>query len=144
MKAPRQDIYNAVIRRMVSEALTARHADFALKHGKDSEEALAAYIRQCAHKLGHVPHQKEVIGWPMLTERFGTWEKALGAAHLPLPRTPGKPEQFAVVVEETRRQKQIYRERKNEKKLRAQQRAAEQARRKKENASRSKAEECVP
>lgn len=127
MKASRQNIYNSVINRMVQEALAAKNEAFAQAHIGDTTEQLAAYIRACAIKLGHSPHQKEVIGWPMLTERFGTWENALDAAGLSLPKTPNNPSQFAIVLEETEEQKRIYRERKAEKKQRAQARAAEQA-----------------
>lgn len=145
MKAPRQDIYNAVIHRMVLEALEAKHDAFALEHGQDTDEQLIAYIRSCAHQLGHPPHQKEIIGWPMLTARFGTWGDALRAAKLPLPRTPNTPSQFAITLEETDIQKGIYREKKRQKKLQAQQRMAAQARRKKEHASVSKKKrETVP
>ena len=70
MKASRQDIYNAVIHRMVQESLTAKHEAFAQEHAQDTTEQLVTYIRACAVRLGHSPHQKEVIGWPMLTERF--------------------------------------------------------------------------
>ena len=62
MKASRQDIYNAVIHRMVQESLTAKHEAFAQEHAQDTTEQLVTYIRACAVRLGHSPHQKEVIG----------------------------------------------------------------------------------
>ena len=125
MKASRQDIYNAVIHRMVQESLTAKHEAFAQEHAQDTTEQLVTYIRACAVRLGHSPHQKEVIGWPMLTERFGTWGNALRVARLPFPRTPNNPAQFALMLDEIEEQKRIYRERKAEKKIRAQKRMAE-------------------
>ena len=133
MKASRQDIYNAVIHRMVQESLTAKHAAFAQEHAQDTTEQLVTYIRACAVSLGHSPHQKEVIGWPMLTERFGTWGNALRVARLPFPRTPNNPAQFALMLDEIEEQKRIYRERKAEKKIRAQKRMAEHARKQKEH-----------
>ena len=136
MKASRQDIYNAVIHRMVQESLTAKHEAFAQEHAQDTTEQLVTYIRACAVSLGHSPHQKEVIGWPMLTERFGTWGNALRVARLPFPRTPNNPAQFALMLDEIEEQKRIYRERKAEKKIRAQKRMAdmaEQARKQKEH-----------
>ena len=133
MKASRQDIYNAVIHRMVQESLTAKHEAFAQEHAQDTTEQLVTYIRACAVRLGHSPHQKEVIGWPMLTERFGTWGNALRVARLPFPRTPNNPAQFALMLDEIEEQKRIYRERKAEKKIRAQKRMAEQARKQKEH-----------
>ena len=131
MKASRQDIYNAVIHRMVQESLTAKHEAFAQEHAQDTTEQLVTYIRACAVRLGHSPHQKEVIGWPMLTERFGTWGNALRVARLPFPRTPNNPAQFALMLDEIEEQKRIYRERKAEKKIRAQKCMAEQARKQK-------------
>lgn len=133
MKASRQDIYNAVIHRMVQESLAAKHEAFAQEHAQDTTEQLVTYIRACAIRLGHSPHQMEVIGWPMLTERFGTWGNALRAARLPFPRTPNNPAQFALMLDEIEEQKRIYRERKAEKKIRAQKRMAEQARKQKEH-----------
>lgn len=133
MKAPRQDIYNAVIQRMVRESLEAKHDAFAQEHARDTDQQLVAYLRGCAQRLGHTPHQKEIIGWPMITTRFGTWGDALRAAKLQPPRTPNTPSQFAITVDEVEVQKRIYRERKSQKKLQAKQRLAEQERRKKEN-----------
>ena len=138
MKAPRQDIYNAVIHRMAQESLNAKHEAFALAHADDTEQELLFYIRSCAYRLGHSPHQKEIIGWPMITDRFGTWVNALRAARLQLPWTPNTPSQFAIMQDEIETQKQIYRKKKVQKKLRAQKRLAEQKRRKKENTPLSK------
>lgn len=134
MKPSRQDIYNSVINRMVREALAAKHNAFAEAHQQDTEQQLAAYIRSCALQLGHTPHQKEVIGWPLITERFGTWGDALQAAKLPFPRTPNTPAQFAIMLDEIEEQKRIYREKKAQKKLQSRQRQAEQERRRKEHA----------
>jgi hypothetical protein len=135
MKTSRQDIYNAVINRMVRESLEAKHNAFAKSHAQDTDQQLIAYIRTCARQLGHAPHQKEIIGWPMITDRFGTWGDALRAAKLQFPSTPNTPAQFAIMRIEVEEQKRIYRERKNQKKVNAQQRLAEQARRKREHPS---------
>ena len=132
MKPSRQNIYNSTINRMVREALEAKHNAFAEAHGQDTDLQLIAYIRGCALQLGHTPHQKEVIGWPFLTERFGTWGDALKAAKLPFPRTPNTPSQFAIMLEEMDAQKRLYREKKAQKKLQSRQRLAEQERRRKE------------
>ena len=133
MKPSRQDIYNSVINRMVRESLEAKHNAFAEAHGQDTDLQLIAYIRSCALQLGHTPHQKEVIGWPFITERFGTWGDALKAAKLPFPRTPNTPSQFAIMLDEIEEQKRIYREKKAQKKLQSRQRQAEQERRRKEH-----------
>ncbi|MBQ9166993.1 MAG: hypothetical protein IJX67_01110 [Oscillospiraceae bacterium] len=133
MKPPRQNIYNAVIHRMVLESLKAKHDAFAQEHAQDTDQQLITYMRSCARQLGHAPHQKEIIGWPMITARFGTWGDALRAAKLQFPRTQNTPSQFAIMLDEIQEQKRIYRQRKSQKKLQAKQRMAEQERRKKEN-----------
>lgn len=130
MKPSRQDIYNAVINRMVRESLEAKNHAFAQEHAQDTDQQLISYIRNCARQLGHAPHQKEIIGWPMITARFGTWGDALRASELQFPRTPNTPSQFAIMLNEIEEQKRIYRERKTQKKLRARQRQAQQAKKK--------------
>ena len=47
----RNDIYDAVINRMVREALEARENEFAEKHGSDSDEALLDYLRRCVFNI---------------------------------------------------------------------------------------------
>lgn len=138
MKPSRQDIYNAMINRMVRESLEAKNNAFALEHAQDTDQELIAYIRSCARQLGHVPHPKEVVGWPMIIERFGSWGDALSAAALPFPRTPNTPAQFMLVIDEIEEQKRIYRKRKSQKKLLTRQRQVECERKKKETAATQK------
>lgn len=121
-KSSRNDIYTAVIRRMVEDALHVREEQFALEHGEDTNEQLAQYLRACAQKLRHTPWPREIDGGTVLRARFGSWEQALEMAKLPLPSTPDKISSFARIQEETERQKMIYREKKAEKKARAQRR----------------------
>ena len=133
MKPSRQDIYSSVINRMVREALETKHNAFAIEHAQDTDLQLIAYIKNCTRDLGHTPHQKEIIGWPLITARFGTWGDALRMAKLSFPHTPNTPSQFAVMLNEVEEQKRIYREKKRQKKIQAQKRLAEQERRKREN-----------
>ena len=70
MKPSRQDIYNSVINRRVRESMEAKQNAFAEAHRQDTYLQLIDYIRSCALQLGHTPHQKEVIGWPFITERL--------------------------------------------------------------------------
>mgnify|MGYP003409728047 FL=1 len=58
----------------------------------------------------------------MIETRFGSWETALAKAKLPMPTTPNKLTGFTRYVEETERQKIVYREKKAAKKQKAQQR----------------------
>lgn len=129
MKPDRNTIYNAVINRMVREALDHKEETFAADHSQDSDETLLLYLRQCADELKHSPWPKEIIGWKYLLERFGDWNEMLKRAQLPMPTTTNKPAAFHLVIEEKRIQKQIYRERKAQKKAKAAERQKQQSER---------------
>ena len=123
----RQVIYQATIRRMVTESLNKKEECFAGEHSSDTDAQLAAYLRKCAADLGYTPHAKEIVGWQYLLERFGTWEQAICAARLKLPTTPNTPSKFQLVLDEYEHQQMLYRQRKAEKKQKHQQRLQEQA-----------------
>lgn len=124
--AGRQNIYEGAIRKMVTQALEAREAEFNKEHAADTDEQLLAYLRQCAAKLQHTPWPLEILGGTVIAQRFGSWEKALLAAGLPRPKGENKPNLFRRVKEEEVRQKEIYRQRKAEKKLLSEQRRIQQ------------------
>ena len=129
----RNDIYEAVIRKMVTQTLEEQETIFEQNHGRDTDEGLILYLRGCAQDLGYSPRYKEVIGWRLLEQRFGGWNAALQQAELvPAVRCPVT--KLPRIIEETEKQKEIYRQRKAEKKLRNRQRLQEQERKKKENA----------
>ena len=123
----RQNIYTAVIRSMVREALAAQEAEFRQQHAADTDRQLLLYLRGEALRLGHSPWPGEITGGSCIQERFGTWKRALTLARLPLPKTADQSGSFARVQEETRRQKDIYRQRKAEKKAQAAQKRIRQA-----------------
>ena len=118
----RNNIDEAVIRRMVTEALEAQEQEFFQTRGADSDGQLVAYLRACAVALGHTPWPREIIGGRTLLERFGTWEAALEKAKLPKPQAPDKLTQFARYQAEVERQREAYREKKAAKKFRTRQR----------------------
>ena len=122
----RNNIYEATIKRMVTEALDAQEREFLLSHGSDTDEQLLTYLRDCTGKLKHTPWPREIVGGSMIEQRFGTWRNAVLKARLPLPNTPDKTACFARMQEETERQKILYREKKAAKKQRAQNRLQEQ------------------
>ena len=127
LRPDRNAIYNAAIKRMVRESLEQKEADFAIAHAQDSDAELLIYLRRCAAELKHSPWPKEIVGWNYLSERFEDWNEMLQKAHLPLPTTPNKISSFQLVIEETKCQKQVYRQRKEEKKAKAAQRRKLQA-----------------
>lgn len=115
----RNQIYDATIRRMVTEAMQAQEDEFRAAHLADEDETLLRYLRDCASRLEHTPWPREIPGGAFLVERFGTWEAARERAGLPPQRTPDKITLFSRYREETCRQQEIYRQRKAEKKARA-------------------------
>ena len=127
LRPNRNAIYNAVIKRMVRESLEQKEEHFSIAHAKDSDAELLTYLRRCAAELRHSPWPGEIIGWKYLTERFGDWGEMLKKARLPMPTTSNKVSSFQLVLEETKYQKQVYRQRKEEKKARAAQRRKLQA-----------------
>ena len=117
---------------MVTEALKEKEASFASEHASDTDGQLAAYLRKCAGELGYTPHAKEIIGWQYLLTRFGSWERAVCEAGLPLPTTPNTPSAFQLVLEEYQRQQVLYRQKKAEKKERHEMRLQKQAQQRKQ------------
>lgn len=128
----RDDIYRAVIRKMVAQALEEQERIFEQIHSQDSDQVLLDLLGKQAATLGHSPKYKEIPGWQLYEQRFGSWNEALAAAGLqqvgkyPVTKLPR-------YIEEENRQKEIYRQKKAEKKLRTQQRLQEQQRKQKES-----------
>ena len=118
----RNNIYEATIKRMVNEALEAQEQEFVRNRNGDSEDQLLDYLRFCASILQHTPWPREIVGGSLIETRFGTWTNALLKAKLPMPITPDKVTGFVRYQEETERQKEIYHQKKAEKKKIAQQR----------------------
>jgi len=118
----RQNIYEATIRRMVQEALEQQEQEFRQQHESDTDEQLLAYLRAWAIRKHHTPWPGEIIGGKYIQERLGSWNRALLLARLPAPKTANQSKSFARVREETEKQKEIYRQRKAEKKVLANQR----------------------
>ena len=133
MPAPsRNDIYEAVIRKMVNQALKVQEQRFEEEHTSDADEALLEYLRACAGELGYAPRYKEVIGWRLLERRFGTWSMALQKAQLnPAAKCPVT--KLPRIMKETEKQKELYRKKKAAKKEKNRKRIQEQVRKKKEN-----------
>ena len=127
----RQNIYEATIRRMVLEALEQQEKMFREEHESDTDTELLMYLRACAIRLHHSPWPGEIVGGKYIQERFGSWNRALLLARLPAPKTANQSKSFARVREETEKQKEIYRQRKAEKKVLANQRRLQQEAKKK-------------
>ena len=130
--AGRHNIYEGTIRKMVTQALEAEEEFFRKEHASDSDAQLLAYLKQWAVKLQHTPWPGEILGGTVIEQRFGSWDHALSAAGLPYPYGENKPAVFLRVEQEEARQKEIYRQRKAEKKLQSQQRHIRQEARRKE------------
>ena len=129
----RNDIYEAVIRKMVNQALEEQESEFERTHEADDDEKLITYLQNCAKELGYSPRYKEIIGWRIIEGRFGSWSEALQRANL-IPASKCPVTKLPRIIEVTERQKEIYRRKKTEKKLKNKQRMEAQIRKKKENA----------
>ena len=128
----RQNIYEATIRRMVTQALEAQEHQFRQEHGTDTDEELLELIRDWAALHGYTPWPLEIPGGSYMAERFGSWEALIDQARLKPPAHPNRTQSFQRFREETERQKAIYRRKKAEKKQLTQKRLAEK-RREREN-----------
>ena len=122
----RHNIYEVAIRRMVQQALQQQEESFREQHESDTDQQLLLYLRAWAVRLHHTPRPGEIQGGSLIQERFGSWERAVLLARLPAPRGLNQQKYFARVQEETERQKEVYRRKKAEKKILAQQRIAQQ------------------
>ena len=107
------------------------HKAFAQERRGASREELIAYVRQCAEKLGHTPYPVEVAGSPFIAGCFGGgWSHVLRAAGL-----PPLPEYIGTVGAdrgaEYRRQLQLHR------RIKAEKRARKEARQKEKQAAKA-------
>ena len=121
----RNEIYEAVIRKMVTQALEDQELEFTRDHAFDTDEQLLDYIRKYAEIFHYAPRYKEIIGWQLMEQRFGSWEEALRRADLRIC-TSCAVNKLPRIQQEVERQKAIYRQKKAEKKERSSQRRMEQ------------------
>lgn len=134
MPAPsRDEIYRAVIRKMVTKALEEQEVAFEESHSEDTNQELLLLLRQQAETLGHSPRCKEIPGWRLYEQRFGSWNASLAFAGL-APCGKCVLTKLPRYLEEEKRQKELYRQRKAEKKLLAEQRRIRQEEKKLESA----------
>jgi len=129
----RNEIYESVIRKKVMQALDEQELQFTRDHAFDSDEQLLDYIREHARVFHYAPRYKEIIGWKLITERFGGWGAAIEKAGLHLSSSCSV-EKLPRIQEEVRKQKELYRQKKAEKKLLSEQRRIQQEARRKESA----------
>lgn len=78
------------IAQRTKDALAVRDAAFAEKNAGTTRAALAQYLSVCAAALGHSPSPTEIDGRAFIEQCFGSWETAMTAVGLPVPRTMPK------------------------------------------------------
>ena len=78
------------IAQCTKDALAARDAAFAEKNAGTTRAARAQYLSVCAAALGHNPSPTEIDGGAFIEQCFGSWETAMTAVGLPVPRTMPK------------------------------------------------------
>ena len=128
----RHNIYEATIRRMVTQALQDQELQFRQAHARDTDGQLLDLVRDWVSVHGYTPWPLEIPGGSYMAERFGSWEALMDLAGLEPPTHPNRAQSFQRFREETERQKAIYRRKKAEKKQLSQKRLAEK-RREREN-----------
>lgn len=133
----RNEIYEAVIRKMVQQVLEEEELQFTRDHAFDTDEQLLEYIREYAKIFHYAPRYKEIIGWKLISERFGSWGAAIEKAGLRLSSSCPV-ERLPRIQEEVRKQKELYRQKKAEKKLLSEQRRVQQEAKQKAAANRKK------
>lgn len=121
----RNEIYEAVIRKMVTQVLEDQEMQFTRDHAFDTDEQLLDYIRKYAEIFYYAPRYKEIIGWKLISERFGSWGAAIEKAGLHLSSSCPT-EKLPRIQEEVRKQKELYRQKKAEKKILSEQRRLQQ------------------
>ena len=133
----RNEIYESVIRKMVQQALDEQELEFTRDHAFDTDEQLLDYIREYASVFRYSPRYKEIIGWKLITERFGSWGAAIEKAGLHLSSSCSV-EKLPRIQEEVRKQKELYRQKKAEKKILSEQRRLQQEAKLREAAKKKK------
>ena len=116
MGTRRNNYYDATICRMVAKSLQEQEDAFLEQHRNDPEASLLRYIQENALRLGHTPHEKEILGSELILLRFGSWQEALCKAGLSPPTTPDRVTHFQRYIQEEKAQKERYAQKKAEKK----------------------------
>mgnify|MGYP001127422703 FL=1 len=78
------------IAQRTKDALAVRDVAFAEKNAGTTRAALVQYLSVCAAALGHSPSPTEIDGGAFIEQCFGSWETAMTAVGLPVPRTMPK------------------------------------------------------
>lgn len=131
----RNEIYESVIRKMVMQELERQELDFTRDHTFDSDEQLLTYLREQAELLHYAPRYKEIIGWKLITGRFGSWGAAIEKAGLHI-NSSCPVEKLPRIRQEIKKQKELYRQKKAEKRLLSEQRRIQQEAKRKKTAKR--------
>ena len=127
-KDRRNQIYESVINKRTTQSLLKQEHEFEELHKDDSDKALLEYVIREALKLGHVPSEKEIVGWTYLISRFGSWNGVLEKSSLKKYKSAFPGCSNTLRVAETERQKALYKEQKKAKKIKAQERLKKQKR----------------
>ena len=116
---------DAKIAELTKNAIQQKNEAFVQQHRADTNRDLLQYLWRCARALGRSPSDTEVIGADLLTERFGSWERALEMAKLPKRRGPVPLERSWIYRKEFAYQTEVFQQTREAEK--AQRRAANEA-----------------
>lgn len=102
------DFLENLMTRRTEAVLDARNKAFPQEHANDTDSQLIQYLCACAKEIGHSPDVCEVIGGLYIARRFGGWQKALGRADLPKPNPAPKWSRRWIVLQERKRQRELF------------------------------------
>lgn len=125
-KDRRNQIYESVINKRTTQSLQKKEHEFEELHKDDSDRTLLEYVLREALKLGHVPVEKEIVGWSYLITRFGSWNNVLEKTSLNKHKSDHPGGGNTLRQAEIEHQKILYREKKREKRIKAQERLKQQ------------------
>ena len=104
----RGDFLENLMMRRTEAVLDARNKAFPKEHSKDTDAQLLQYLCSCAKQIGHSPDMCEVIGGLYIARRFGGWKNAIAKAGLPRPKTAPKWSRRWIVLQERKRQRELF------------------------------------
>lgn len=69
-------------KKLAREAMQRREKRFMRKYAGATNDELLLYLRKCAKELGFSPNAGDVLGGPLIKQRFGSWPLVLQEAGL--------------------------------------------------------------
>ena len=108
--------YRERIKQRTKDALEQQDEEFIAENEDAPDSVLLDAVRSRARELGYTPYPVEVTGGALIIRRFGSWDRALTMARLPLPHGAHKLTDSRRYKDEYARQQKLHRAEKKAKK----------------------------